>query len=210
MSSEDINPIVLDEAEQTQKIKDKQKKKSVGGRPLGTIWLHFERKEAVSPGKFGAECKYCSTTWKRGETPALEEHLANHCTNAPAPVLREYMAKIKDRGTISNKKRKLDNGQATMKDFHDSTDLPEGRINRINRALIKFFVACGVSFRIVEHPFFIDFIKELNAGYNLPARDYLSKRLLEKELCCVNECIRTDLENQKNLTLGKLILTIFD
>jgi hypothetical protein len=43
-----------------KKFKGKQKeKKCVGGRPLGTIWLHFERKEAVSPGKFGAECKYC-------------------------------------------------------------------------------------------------------------------------------------------------------
>ena len=94
-------------------------------------------------------------------------------------------------------------GQTTMKDFHDSTELPEGRINRINHALIKFFVACGVSFRIVEHSFFIDFIKELNAAYNLPSRDYLSGRLLERELTNVNENIQSDLSKQNNLTLGK-------
>ena len=201
--SEDTNPIILlNEAEQTR---SKKKEKNVGGRPLGTIWHHFERKETVSPGKFGAECKYCSNTWRRGETPVLEEHLANHCSNAPALVLREYLTKVSQRETVSkNKKRKInDDGQTTIKDFHDSTELPEGRINRINRALTKFFVACGISYRIVEHPFFIDFIKELNAGYNLPTRDYLSNRFLENELCRVNDNIRGDLEKQKNLTLGK-------
>ena len=50
-----------------------------------------------------------------------------------------------------------------MLENNDYTDIPESRITQINRALIKFFVACGISFRIVEHPFFINFVKELNA-----------------------------------------------
>lgn len=208
-SSEDviiINPAQQNENEQTQKLKNKKKDKSVDGRPLGTIWLHFERKETVALGKFGAKCKYCSAVWKRKETPVLEEHLANHCSNVPALILREYMTKVMERETTFNKKRKLNtrsDGQTFMKDFHDSSELPESRINRINRALTKFFVACGVSFRIVEHPFFIDFVKELNAGYDLPTRDYLSSRLLENELCHVNSNIQADLDKQTNLTLGK-------
>ena len=64
-------------------------------------------------------------------------------------------------------------------------------------------MACEVSFRIVEHPFFIDFIKELNAAYNLPSQDYLSGRLFKRELTNVNENIRSDLSKQNNLTLGK-------
>ena len=176
--NEDINTVSPDqqnengEVQRTQRHNNKKKEKHAGGRPLGEIWTHFERKEAVSPGKFGAECKYCQATWKRGETLALEEHLANHCQHAPALILREYMKKVMERRNhTSNKKRKLNTlseGQTTMNDFHDSSELPEGRINQINRALIRFFVACGVAFRIVEHPFFIDFVKELNAGYNLP------------------------------------------
>jgi hypothetical protein len=55
----------------------------------------------------------------------------------------------------------------------------------------------------VEHPFFIDFVKELNAGYDPPTREHLSSRLLERELCNVNNNIEKDLENQFNLTLGK-------
>jgi hypothetical protein len=170
---------------------------------LGVIWQHFQRKETVTPGKFSAHCNYCPTTWKRGEVPTLEEYLASHCQNVPLFVLREYITKIQNREKISNKKRKLSEGQKTLNDFHDSVEIPEGRINRINRALIKFFVACGIAYRVVEHPFFIDFISELNAGYILPTREYLSGRLLENELCRVNSKIDEDLENQTNLTLGK-------
>lgn len=65
MSGKEQEIILLDEGEQTRKDKGKKKeKKNVGGRPLGSIWLHFERKDVVSPGRFGAECKYCSKSWK--------------------------------------------------------------------------------------------------------------------------------------------------
>ncbi|PKK59720.1 hypothetical protein RhiirC2_794421 [Rhizophagus irregularis] len=105
---QDINEV----NEQLPNSKDKKKK--VGERPLGSIWLHFERKNSVGSGKYGAEF--------------LEEHLANHCMNAPTPVLHEYLEKIVERDTssTSKKKRKLENGQTTLKEFHDSTELPEG------------------------------------------------------------------------------------
>ena len=71
--------------------------------------------------------------------------------------------------------RKLSSGgQQNIYNYHDSTDLPDSRIIRINRVLIKFFVACGISFRIVEHSFFINLLKELNRGYN--------QQMLERKL----------------------------
>ncbi|CAG8752954.1 13152_t:CDS:2, partial [Rhizophagus irregularis] len=161
-------------------------------------------KSKVSPGKFEAECKYCSKTWKRGEVPILEEHLASHCSNVPRLVLREYIQKVGARENISNKKRKLDKsttGQTTITAFHDSSDLPEARTNRINRALVKFFVCCGISYKIVEHLLFLDLLKELNAGYDPPTREYLSGCLLETELCVINDKIEEDIMNQQNLTL---------
>ncbi len=185
------------------------KEKNVGGRSLGAIWNHFSKGENVGPGKFKAECKYCSSKWNRGETPVLEEHLASHCFNVPTIVIREYMAKVGARINTSNKKRKPETGQMNITDFHDSSELPESRTNRINRALVKFFVFCGVSFRIVEHPFFIDFLKELNGGYNPPTREYLSSRLLESELCNVNTKMNDDITNQSNLTLGKYLNAIY-
>lgn len=194
-----ITPIDLE-------IQRSEKEKHVGGRPLGPVWQHFIKKSAVSPGKFEAECRYCLKIWKRGEIPILEEHLASHCSNVPQLVLREYMEKVRNRENTSNKKRKIDKsivGQTTMTAFHDSTNLPEARINRINCALVKFFICCGIAFRIVEHPFFIDLLKELNAGYDPPTREYLSGRLLETELCNVNKKMNEDIMNQRNLTLGK-------
>ena len=86
----------------------------------------------------------------------------------PAAVVRKYMTKVIERQDQASKKRKFsEGGQQNIDNYHDYTVIPDSRITRINCALIKFFVACGISFRIVEHPFFINFVKELNAGYDL-------------------------------------------
>jgi hypothetical protein len=161
--------------------------KNKGGRPLGTIWEDINQGQSVAPGKFSASCKYCEEAWNRGEVSKLEEHLSNHCKGAPANVVRKYMTKVLERQDKSTKKRKLSSGgQQNIYNYHDSTDLPDSRITRINRALIKFFVACGISFRIVEHPFFINLLKELNGGYDPPTREMLSGQMLERELAQVN------------------------
>jgi hypothetical protein len=180
------------------------KQKTKGGRPLGTIWEDINQGKVISPGKFSASCKYCEQTWNRGEISKLEEHLSNHCQRAPANVVRKYMTKVLERQDKStNKKRKLSSGgQQSIYDYHDSTDLPESKITRINRALVKYFVACGISFRIVEHPFFINLLKELNGGYDPPTREILAGQMLERELAHVNNHVKSEIEKETNLTIG--------
>ncbi|CAB4416073.1 unnamed protein product [Rhizophagus irregularis] len=119
-------------------------------------------------------------------------------------LLEGYMTKIMERQdkSKSSKKRKYSEGQSNMDDYHDSTELNEQRCTRINRALVKFFIACGIAFRVVEHPFFINFIKELNAGYNTPTREVLVNQLLERELAQVNFKVNSELEKETNLTLA--------
>ncbi|CAB4444999.1 unnamed protein product [Rhizophagus irregularis] len=159
--------------------------KNRGGRPPNSIWEDINKGEAVGSGKFAASCKYCKNTWSRGEVSKLEEHLSNHCPDAPAAVVRRYMTKVMERQdkSKSSKKRKYSEGQSNMDDYHDSTELNEQRCTRINRALVKFFIACGIAFRVVEHPFFINFIKELNAAQ-------------------VNFKVNSELEKETNLTLA--------
>ena len=180
-------------------------KKNKGGRPLNSVWEDIQQGEHVGSGKFSASCKYCNSTWTRGEISKLEEHLSNYCRSAPAAVVRKYMTKVMERQDKPSKKRKFtESGQQCIDEFHDYTNIPESRITRINRALIKFFVACGISFRIVEHPFFINFVKELNAGYEPPTREFLAGQLLERELAQINSKVNSEIEKENNLTLGLL------
>jgi len=102
-----------------------------------------------------------------------------------------------------SKKRKLsEDGQQSIRSYHDSTEIPDSRITRINRALVKFFIACRMSFRIVEHPFFINFVKELNAGYDSLSRECLAGQLLERELSLVNSKVNSEIEQENSLTLA--------
>jgi len=180
-------------------------KKNKGGRPLNSVWEDIQQGEHVGSGKFSASCKYCNSTWTRGEISKLEEHLSNYCRSAPAAVVRKYMTKVMERQDKPSKKRKFtESSQQCIDEFHDYTNIPESRITRINRALIKFFVACGISFRIVEHPFFINFVKELNAGYEPPTREFLAGQLLERELAQINSKVNSEIEKENNLTLGLL------
>jgi hypothetical protein len=158
--------------------------KNKGGRPSNSIWEDINKGKSIGSGKFAASCKYCDNTWPHGEVSKLEEHLSNHCPGAPADVVRKYMSKVIERQDKkpSKKRKHSEVGQQSIRSYHDSTEIPDSRITRINRALVKFFIACGMSFRIVEHPFFINFVKELNAGYDPPSRECLAGQLLEREL----------------------------
>src|SRR4051794_23969976 len=100
------------------------------------------------------------------------------------------------------KKMKI-NSQLTLSEFHDKDQpLPKGKSDRIDKALTRFFICCGVSFRIVESPFFLDFLQELNSAYSPPSRDIMTNRLFEEELGYVNSKVLRELEATKNLTLG--------
>jgi len=58
---------------------------------------------------------------------------------------------------------------------------------------------------VVESPFFIDLLKELNLAYTLPSRDILSNLLLESELGYVNSKVLKELDSMNNLTIGTSI-----
>ena len=60
-------------------------------------------------------------------------------------------------------------------------------------------------FWVVESPFFIDLLKELNLAYNLPSRDILSNHLLESELEYVNLKVSKKLNSMNNLIIGTSI-----
>ena len=60
-------------------------------------------------------------------------------------------------------------------------------------------------FQVVESPFFIDLLKELNLAYNLPSWDILSNRLLESKLGYRSSKVLKELDFTNNLTIGTSI-----
>jgi hypothetical protein len=182
--------------------------KKSSGHPRSKVWEHFTAGPKVSDGHFSAICNWCDSKWARAERIIMEGHLASHCTKAPPFVIREYIHRLasEDSDLLINKKRKTTSvtDYIPITDYLNSTKkLPEGYISRINRALIKAFVCAGIPFHIIENPFFVDFLNELNPAYKTPTREYLSNRLMEEELAKVNYKINEELKNSSNLTLGK-------
>jgi hypothetical protein len=187
-----------------------------GGRPQGKHWEYYERSENTQDGHACITYKFCEFSLYRGKCAKMEGHLANHCKEALGYVIRKYLQKLSNsekseetsnfssNSSFNTKKRKLtDKTQTSLKQsFNQIEELTSGYITRINRALVKFFVCCCISFQIVENPFFMDFIKELNPSYILPSREILSGRLMEEELSKVNYKVSEELKNENNLTLG--------
>jgi len=177
--------------------------KGKGGRPQNEIWTYFTQGDRDLEGHASATCNYCQHKYTRGNVVILQGHIANHCMEAPISLVRKYQESLEESNTPRGKKRKGTRDQVYLDEYHDSNKpLPQGRVDRIDRALIKFFVCCGVSFRVVESPFFIDMLKELNSAYNLPSRDVLTNRILERELGYVNSRVSKEIESVGNLTMG--------
>lgn len=153
----------------------------------------------------------------RGESSKMLGHIANHYKEASDLVVREYLKKFfeteTETRTSQNKKQKatvFGNIQSILKQsFRKVEELTSGYVNQINKALIRFFVYCDVSFRIVKSPFFVELLKLLNLSYMPPSRELLTGRLMEEELSKVNFKVAEELKNENNLILDKFFFLIF-
>ncbi|CAG8739770.1 5539_t:CDS:2 [Gigaspora margarita] len=114
-------------------------KKHLGGRPGSLVWDYFTKGEKTGKGRYKATCDFCGTSWNRGEPIKLESHLANHC----------------------NTHGKLDQYVSVI-------ELDQQKIKRIHLAWARAFAICGISWNIIENPFFIEALKETNLSYKPP------------------------------------------
>src|SRR6266516_3379047 len=137
------------------------KVKGKGGRPQNEVWDYYTQSERDSKGLASATCNFCKQKFSKGDVTTLQGHIANHCLNAPSLLIRKYQNMFEEKANkTNNKKRK--NNQTSLHNYHDTDEqLSQGRIDRINRALLKLFVCCGISFRIVKSPFLLIFFMSL-------------------------------------------------
>ncbi len=185
-------------------IELEQKKK--GGRPRAIIWNFFTEGPDQGDGHRSATCSACSTSWLRGKASTLERHILIDC-NKVNPEIKEavrYIVEAREKSpeNVTGKKRNS-NEQKNLEDFFETQSLSQEKKANIEISLIKLFVCCGLSWRLIEHPFFIDFVKQLRPSYDSPNRKTLSGSLLDDEILRVNTKVYRLLEKESNLTLGK-------
>src|SRR6266511_235796 len=190
------------------------------GKKKDEVWEYFiedTRKSGHSP----IICKFCGDFKTRGRLLEMMAHLALQCDSVEASIKEKYLkllagvnksfgqtSPVKLPYTKGTNKRKLNEEIAigiqpkiTFKLQKTSIDL--GQQSLCNKSLTRFFVCCGIPFSTVESPFFIDLIKNLCAGYQLPDRRTLSNTWLNNKVARVAVNVEEILKKQENLSLGK-------
>jgi hypothetical protein len=175
------------------------------GRKPKEVWNYFITTGKKKEGHQGCQCRYCPWNQTRGEPNSMEAYLALSCHKAPHDIKEKFLLIVKTRGenqtetAVVSKKRKH---QQSITKYGESNIIEPIKKQICDRAVAKFFICCGVSFRLVEHPFFIDMVKSLCLGYDPPRANTLSQDLLYEELANIVVDQHLELKRTKNLTLG--------
>lgn len=183
-------------------------KKQAGRKPK-EVWNFFIPTSEKKDGHQGCKCMYCQWSQTRGEPNIMEIHLAINCYKVPNDIKEKflYLVKTRDEAVISNnKKRKVGGGtQQLITKYEESDTIEPLKQSICDHAVAKFFICCGISFHIVEHPFFIDMVKSLCLGYIPPTAKKITTDFMYTELANVVVDQRLLLKKSKNLTLGNKI-----
>lgn len=183
-----MSSAVSDTTSESQNTRDTKR-----GRKESPVWDHFI-KESIGSGHYSAKCHYCDQSWSRGRPEVLKSHLALHCNEAPLNIKLEFMEMLATSDTSTNRRQ--------ISEADSLTDVNSRRSDKIDQALIRFFVCCGIPFSTVGHPYFVDFVQSLCFGYNPPKKTALSTTILNKEISMILEKINVELKHEENLTLG--------
>ncbi|CAG8813308.1 8159_t:CDS:1, partial [Cetraspora pellucida] len=176
------------------------------GRPKNMLWdNHFKEINPHGDGHKGWECLYCKGQNSRATDLNMNTHLALNCKKVPVNIKQELLRNF----PVPNQKRKtkteldiITSAQPRIDSkFQVISKLDAGQEELCHKALTRFFVCCGIPFWIVEHPFFLDFCKNLCASYKPPDRKTLSNDWLSFETARITVTMEKELQNENNLTL---------
>jgi hypothetical protein len=167
-----------------------------GSRPKNIVWNYFEHNALKHPGHYDAKCKFCGTYWKNGIVKKLQVYLASKCKNVDVEVKNKFMHYVATRDGIVNE------NQMEIESDSENEELSEERVALIDHSILKAFVMYTVPFRIIENPYFINALKNLQPNYNPPSRKHLTTNLLCEESIRTEIKIKNYIEKEKNLTLG--------
>ena len=91
----------------------------------------------------------------------LEVHLAHECDNVSAEIKNKYMHIVAKRDGLSDDIMEIETSQITDNERNKDDALSLEQAAFIDHSVLKAFVMCGLSFRIIEIPYFINILKNL-------------------------------------------------
>jgi hypothetical protein len=161
-------------------------------------------------GHWEGTCQYCKKFYSRAKPSSLRAHLANNCNDVPEEWRRHFnyiiVNNLNDIPTdeplngsnIDNLAQKWKRPAKLM----NQSELATTDTSVIDEAITLAFVMCGIPFRVINNPFFVNALKILNPNYNIPSREVLSGRLLDNEVAKVNKNIDEIIRSTSNITIG--------
>ncbi|PKK75132.1 hypothetical protein RhiirC2_773988 [Rhizophagus irregularis] len=191
--------------------------KKIGGQPISKIWEWIIKGDPVpnSKGYYSATCSFCEFHWTTAKVAKLKRHLAYDCNKIDSETKINVLMMLTSNEdseddstttstTKSSKKRKSSDtrSQTCIDDHYENFPTPLVKEDQINKALAKMFVCCNLPFSLIEHPFFIEFIKILRTTYNLPSRWVLTETLIIQEVSRITLKVNRIIEEENNLTIA--------
>ncbi|CAG8782829.1 26902_t:CDS:1, partial [Racocetra persica] len=191
----------IEELDHDTYTSENQKKR---GRPRNILWNnHFNEINNKGDGHRGWKCLYCNEQNPRASDINMNTHLALNCKKVPLNIKQELLRKF----PVPNQKRKTERDIITGvqpridSKFQAINKIDSGQEELCHKSLTRLFVCCGIPFWIVEHPFFLDFCKNLCISYKPPDRKTLSNDWLNSETARITVAMEKELQNENNLTL---------
>lgn len=213
----DVSSISDINSEQTKQ----NTKNSNAGRKKSPVWEYFNQQGIQKHGHVGCICKGCGWKRKVGKAYEMVEHLALSCSKVTGDVKNIFLQELRERNALKpddftdnldylipdndqpKKKQKTSLIQTKITSKFESTaEIDSTKAQRCNRALTRFFICCGIPFKIISNPFFIDLIKCLCPSYQLPNRNTFASSWVNQELSQVVSRISDDIRDSDNITLG--------
>jgi hypothetical protein len=169
---------------------------SRAGRKTSVIKQQHFTKQPLPPGASKAskrnpyKCKYCPAVINRSENAVLAKHLLDSCPSVSPEIQRDVQALVQEaqaglppglplpgtnrralkasgRATSSAVSQGSSGGQADMRAFA-ARQPSAAEVETMNTKLLRLLVMTGVSFHVVDSPYFLDFVQELRPMY-IPA-----------------------------------------
>ena len=122
--------------------------------------------------------------------------VTSKCESVDVETKNKFMHYVTTRDGIINE------NQMEIESDGGNEELSEERVALIDCSILKAFVTCNIPFRIIENPYFINVLKNLQSNYNLPLREHLTTDLLSEKSIRTEIKINNYIEKEKNLTLG--------